>query len=968
MSVEVAEFDSFFQAIYGYAPFPWQSRLSKRVHDAGWPGCIDLPTASGKTSAIDVAVFVLACQAARPTNERTVGRRIFFAVNRRVIVDEAHDRALKLAKKLLEAKESGIVKRVADALRELNGDRDAPPLDVAELRGGIYRDRRWARGITQPIVVATTADQLGSRLLFRGYGVSRGMQPIHAALTACDSLLLLDEAHVTRAFAQTLQALSQYRRLEKATPPMHFVQMTATPTGGIPPDQRFTLDEADRAHPQLFKRQNASKPAELVNLGRTKAGQFVDTFADRAINSLSDARKAIGVIVNRVQTARDVRAAIREQLASKNIDADVHLVIGRMRPIDRDKLTNELRAIVGPDRQSDALPRPCFVVATQCLEVGADYDFDALITECASIDALRQRFGRLNRKGRSVEARAEILTTEAAMKEDDPVYGVALRNTWEWLTADGRKSVDFGILAFEPLWKTIEAEVERYLDPRKPTSLFAPAPDAAVLLPAHLDALCQTAPYPIPSPDVSYFIHGPQRDETEVQVCWRADLGTDPSYWKEIVSMVPPSSPECMPVPIRALRNWMQPSSAPLADADVAVRAEEVGSLTENSPTQLLIWRGAADDRTGPTQKLSDIRPGDTVVIPVSVGGWEALGHIPGAPDEQLPGDPAQRAAWERIAASIDMAEEAAAIMRRRVLRVHTAFGREPLLKLLADESISTRDRSDAIRASLSLHEGISLRRDELLYPDGSGVVLRFKQLIPSVDGLAPPGIEDDDDSLLDIGTPISLAAHTADVLDFINKSLPYLQQNSIDACQRRAAELHDLGKADLRFQAMLLGSTPEEAILRRSLLGKSGKQNLSIVERRRQRERSRLPDGFRHEMLSMQIIEHCWGDLVDPSIDADLLLHLVAAHHGHGRPFAPVAMDCGQTEETLAIAVEGLSISAKARRQLTPSHRLDSGVADRFWRLTRHHGWWGLAYLESILRLADQQASEAEQNEEKSR
>ncbi len=247
-----------------------------------------------------------------------------------------------------------------------------------------------------------------------------------------------------------------------------------------------------------------------------------------------------------------------------------------------------------------------------------------------------------------------------------------------------------------------------------------------------------------------------------------------------------------------------------------------------------------------------------------------------------------------------------------------------------------------------------------------------FKRLLDPPDRLVPHDEEDDgDDSLSGQDQILSLEAHTGHVVKRANASLTTLDMNGLAPTVQQSARLHDLGKADIRFQAMLAGITPYEAMMRPTLLGKGDGRRLATAERIAARSRALLPEGFRHEMLSVQIVEHSRGKLInDAEIDSELLLHLIAAHHGYARPFAPVVIDDAdgdmlsiEIKNMPSIEIGPITVIPEQRKTWVPSHRLDSGVAERFWKLTRAHGWWGLAWLESILRLADQQASAAEQS-----
>ncbi len=175
--MSLPDFTTFFKALWGYDPFPWQEMLAARTAAERWPQALDLPTASGKTACIDVAIHALASQGGRPLAERTAPRRIWFVVDRRIVVDEAHERARAIADKLAAANE-GPLKAIADRLRQIAGT--GRPLAVARLRGGVLRDDGWGRLPSQPAVITSTVDQLGSRLLFRGYGHSPLAAPIFA--------------------------------------------------------------------------------------------------------------------------------------------------------------------------------------------------------------------------------------------------------------------------------------------------------------------------------------------------------------------------------------------------------------------------------------------------------------------------------------------------------------------------------------------------------------------------------------------------------------------------------------------------------------------------------------------------------------------------------------------------------------------------------------------------------------------
>ena len=935
-------FAEFYRALWGRDPFPWQERLARVVAQQGWPAALDIPTGCGKTTTIEIALWhlVTASDGAAP-------RRIVYVVDRRLVVDGTAMHARTIADALLRADACTVLGQVAERLRALAGGEDA--LRVVTLRGGVPRDHAWAGDPLQPLIVLSTVDQVGSRLLFRGYGVSNSMRPVHAALLANDALLLLDEAHLSEPFRQTLHSLVPHVKQGKrppAVPPLQAVLLSAT----LPRDTgaRFTLDEADRNAPALAARLGVDKLAHLVAVA-DQDDAFAKHMRDHTQALLQSGARTVLVVTNRVASAREVFEAIRDHGEGA---VDIELLIGPSRSVQRDARTRQWidRVRAGRIRQGmGSGERPFVLVATQCVEAGVDFDVDALVTESAPLDALRQRFGRLDRLGEGSNrdtVRAAVVHRQR--RSPDPVYGDRIGRTWEWLTqhaeapsatsVKGARApklppvIDFGL---DAMGTRLQSTAPQELD-----LLLSERPNAPRLLPHHVEAWSDTSGgSDLPAP--SLFLHGPT-GVLPVRIGWRADLERPQKETLRVVSneeasvalsLLPPSPGELVEVSLATVRRWMERSRNLQSDleTDVPVEAHEEARATP----PVLLGRRLFRERYDGSWELVEataVRAGDLLMAPASLGGCDGHGWAPASRDVVT-----------------DVAEEAHEQYRgERVCRIHPqvhsglwARVRQAIADGLDERELVEMLREGSVRLELP-RSRVTLTWYLPTRTDGAFVL---RAPVEGRIGHFEPEITANDDGSF-ASEPVSLDTHLRDVEQWTEGFAEKLAINAGErAALRLAARWHDVGKSDPAFQALLRGERSISRFDRRPLLAKSGERP------RGHRHESALPSGWRHEVLSTVMA----GALLEgePPEVRDLALWLIATHHGRGRLFFD------DVRATASPAGEHLVLGDVVTRAagVTPV-ALMSQHAERGERLARRYGAYGLAYLETILRLADHRAS----------
>ena len=267
-------------------------------------------------------------------------------------------------------------------------------------------------------------------------------------------------------------------------------------------------------------------------------------------------------------------------------------------------------------------------------------------------------------------------------------------------------------------------------------------------------------------------------------------------------------------------------------------------------------------------------------------------------------------------------------------------------------------------RIAVELQSGQS--RSPILYPDGQGWVIERRRRLTREhlleSGLDTPATGEtttEDDASWMIGRQVELLEHLSAVRD---RARLYAQAAGLaeEVCQdlELAGWLHDIGKADPRFQVWLHDGDEVIASMTETLLAKSGKSGRDIAAIHRARKLADYPRGGRHECLSAFMIERN-SHIIPDGRDKELVTCLVGLHHGRGWPFMPVVPDA--TPLWAELELSGYTLRAPCNHQL---YHLESGWTDLFWTVIRRYGYWGLAYLKTLLRLADQTVSEEEQTE----
>ncbi len=497
--MSTGDFSARFEELTGRRPLSWQRRVYQEWTSTGHISpVIDLPTGMGKTMVM--AIWLIA----REDHPDIVPTRLIYVVDRRTVVDQATDIAQELRCRFGKEK-----------------------LAISTLRGQLADNREWSADPSRPAIVIGTVDLIGSALLFSGYRSSSRRRSLEAGLLGQDSLLVLDEAHLSRPFEKLITSISAFQ--EPHGKPMCVVRMSATSAERCSGNERpFTLQcdyegnltGEDARDSTIAERFGAPKRLTVNDVVDAKKAN--DAVVRAAIELAGD-RTAVGkrivVFVRRPEDARSIANAIRKHGGSKTTSGphaeSVEVLTGTMRGLERDGLVEKAvfkeRWLNGDLKPSNPVNQfPVFLVATSAGEVGFDLNGDHLVCDAAPLDSMIQRLGRINRRGKG-DSVVLLVKHDAPAKTDFERACVAASS----LFTDG---TDLSPKAL--------AALKKRLTPEEVDGASSPAPATVDVTDILLDAWSMTSiAEPMPGrPPVGPWLRGVDNDQAQTTVAWRAEL------------------------------------------------------------------------------------------------------------------------------------------------------------------------------------------------------------------------------------------------------------------------------------------------------------------------------------------------------------------------------------------------------------------------------------------------------------
>jgi len=189
-------FEQRFQQLTGHSPYPWQIALYVQVRDGNIPHRLHLPTGAGKTNVISVWLCALwhQLESGLPLS---IPRRLYFAVDRRVVVDQSEVLAQTICDNI---KKTGLWELMQQKTLSEN------PLIISVLRG--QRVVEYDAIVSDPSafsIILCTPDMIFSRLLGGAYACGPRQASREMGLVGQDSFIVLDEAHISEANIKVLE-------------------------------------------------------------------------------------------------------------------------------------------------------------------------------------------------------------------------------------------------------------------------------------------------------------------------------------------------------------------------------------------------------------------------------------------------------------------------------------------------------------------------------------------------------------------------------------------------------------------------------------------------------------------------------------------------------------------------------------------------------------------------------------------